>query len=357
MTLTAKVKTGLAVAALALGVALPYLGNSYIVSIATLGLVFALFAMSIDLMGGYGGHMSLGQAGLMGTSAYGVGYMASRVGAPFVVQIGVGLGVALVTAAVFALMAMRTTGVYYLMVTLAQGMIVWGLSIRLAGVTGAENGLRGVDRPPAVAAYWKYYYLCLAIFILCAGLLWVIVHSPFGLALRGLRESESRLRMLGYNPAATKFYGFMLSAFFAAIAGVLYAYYNQFVSPSVTEFATSGQGVLMVVLGGVGTLVGPALGAMAIVVMENMLSIYVERWPTLMGLIFIVVIMFARKGVAGAVTQAWYRWLVRHGRAAEASATPGSGVMDDGSPQGPAGSKRPAGSGGRLRTRKVGTHQ
>lgn len=357
MTLTAKVKVALALAALALGGALPYLANSYIVSIATLGLVFALFAMSIDLMGGYAGHMSLGQAGLLGTSAYGVAYMASRVGAPHLTQVAVGLGVTLATAAVFAVMAMRTTGVYYLMVTLAQGMIVWGLSIRLARITGAENGLRGVTRPPAVAAYWKYYYLCLAVVAVCAVLLWVIVHSPFGLALRGLRESETRLRMLGYNPAATKFYGFLLSAFFAAVAGVLYAYYNQFVSPSVAEFATSGQGVLMVVLGGVGTLVGPALGALAIVVMENVLSVYVQRWPTLMGLIFIVVIMFARKGVAGAVIQAWDRWLQRHGRVEEASGGRGVGVMGDGAQAGPIKTTHPTGSGGRLRTRKVGTHQ
>lgn len=330
MTLTNKVKIGLLGAGLVLGLAAPYLLSSYLVSILTLGLVFGLFAMSIDLMGGYGGHMSLGQAGILGVSAYGVAYMASRVGAPHVVQIAVGLGLGLVVAVVFALMAMRTNGVYYLMVTLAQGMIVWGLSIRLATVTGAENGLRGVTRPPAVAAYWKYYYLCFGIVVLCGGLLWLIVHSPFGLSLRGLRESESRLRMVGYNAVAVKFYGFLLSGFFASVAGVLYAYYTQFVSPSVTEFATSGQGVLMVVLGGVGTLVGPLLGAFAIVFMENVLSIYVERWPTLMGLIFIVVIMFARKGVAGAVIQAWNGWLRRHGRADEVRVTPGAaGLLEE----------------------------
>jgi branched-chain amino acid transport system permease protein len=329
MTLTAKVKLGLVAAALLLGLALPYIASSYLVSIVTLGLVFGLFAMSIDLMGGYGGHMSLGHAGILGVSAYGVAYMASRVGAPYPTQIAVGLGAAMLVSVLFALMAMRTSGVYFLMVTLAQGMIVWGLSIRLAAVTGAENGLRGVDRPPAMAAYWKYYYLCLAVVAVCSGLLWLIVRSPFGLGLRGLRESESRMRMLGYNTVATKFYGFLLSAFFASVAGILYAYYNQFVSPTVTEFATSGQGVLMVVLGGVGTLAGPLLGAMAIVFIENVVSVYVERWPTLMGLIFIVVIMFARKGFAGAVIQAWNGWLRRHGRAEEAHVEPAGDVFGE----------------------------
>lgn len=334
MTLTNRVKLGLIAAGLVLGAALPYLITSpYLVSIVTLALIYGLFAMSIDLMGGYGGHMSLGQAGIFGVGAYGVAYMASRVGAPHVTQVLVGLGAALVVSVVFALTAMRTTGVYYLMVTLAQGMIIWGLSIRLTTVTGAENGLRGVDRPEAVGAYWKYYYLCFAVVTLCAGLLWLIVHSPFGLSLRGLRESDSRLRMLGYNTVATKFYGFLLSGFFAAVAGVLFAYYNEFVSPSVTEFATSGQGVLMVVLGGVGTLVGPMIGAFSIVFIENVASTYVERWPTLMGLIFIVVIMFARKGFAGAIMQAWNRWLRRHGRGAEARAVP-VGVFEEQTPVG-----------------------
>lgn len=334
MSLTNKVKLGLVAVALVLGAALPYLITSpFLLSIVTLGLIYALFAMSIDLMGGYGGHMSLGQAGIFGVAAYGVAYMASRVGAPHLVQVLVGLGAALAVSVVFAATAMRTTGVYYLMVTLAQGMIIWGLSIRLSTVTGAENGLRGVDRPEAVAAYWKYYYVCFAVVSVCAALLWLIVHSPFGLSLRGLRESDSRLRMLGYNTVVTKFYGFMLSAFFAAVAGVLFAYYNEFVSPSVAEFATSGQGVLMVVLGGVGTLVGPVVGAFAIVFIENVASTYVERWPTLMGLIFIVAIMFARKGFAGAISQAWNRWLRRHGRAEEARVTP-VGVFEEQTPVG-----------------------
>jgi branched-chain amino acid transport system permease protein len=329
MTLTNKVKLGLVVVGLALGAALPYVITSpYLVSIVTLGLIYALFAMSIDLMGGYGGHMSLGQAGIFGVGAYGVAYMASRVGAPHATQVLVGLGAAMAVSVVFALTAMRTTGVYYLMVTLAQGMIIWGLSIRLSTVTGAENGLRGVDRPEAVGAYWKYYYLCFVVVAVCAALLWLIVHSPFGLSLRGLRESDSRLRMLGYNTVATKFYGFLLSGFFAAVAGVLFAYYNEFVSPSVTEFATSGQGVLMVVLGGVGTLIGPVIGAFAVVFIENVASVYVERWPTLMGLIFIVVIMFARKGVVGAMIQAWNRWLRRHGHAEEARVVP-VGVFEE----------------------------
>jgi branched-chain amino acid transport system permease protein len=115
--------------------------------------------------------------------------------------------------------------------------------------------------------------------------------------------------MLGYNPALTKFYVFMLAGLFGTIAGILYAYYNQFVSPSNAVFATSGKGVLMAILGGIGTLIGPLVGAFIIVFIENVVSVSVERWPTLLGLLFIVTILFARKGLIGALSDAWYRWV------------------------------------------------
>ena len=131
-----------------------------------------------------------------------------------------------------------------------------------------------------------------------------------GRCLRGLAESETRLRMLGYNPMLTKFYAFMLSGLFATIAGILYVYYQQFVSPAVPQFLTSGRGVLMVIVGGVGTLTGPVVGAFIIVFVENIVSAYVARWLTVLGLIFILTIMFAPKGVVGGLSQAWNRLVV-----------------------------------------------
>lgn len=308
MSLTNKVKLGVLGVALVLGLAAPYLLGPFAVSIVTLALILGLFAMSIDLMGGFGGLVSLGQAGILATSSYGVGYMASRVGAGHGEQIAVAFIAGLVVTAVFALMAMRVSEVYFLMVTLAQGMIVWGIATRSTDL-GAENGLRGVTRPEAVAAYWKYYYLCLAVLVICGGLMWLIVRSPFGLSLRGLKESPTRLQMLGYNPALTKFYAFMLAGFFATISGILYAYYNQFVSPSNAAFLMSGKGVLMAILGGIGTLIGPVIGAFVIVFIENVLSVYIARWPTVLGLLFIFTIMFARKGLVGALSDTWHRWL------------------------------------------------
>lgn len=304
---TTRVKGGLVAACLVAGGVLPYVVSSYTVSIVTLALVLGLFALSVNILAGYGGLVPMGQGGILGASAYGVAYMAVREGAGYGVQILVGLAVALGASALFGLMAMRTRQVYFLMVTLAQGMIVWGFVFRSTEL-GSENGFRGVYRPEAIEPYWVYYYVVLAAVALAAALVWVISRSPFGLSLRGLRESESRLQMLGYSPALTKFYAFMISGFLAAVAGVLYAYYQQFVSPAIPQFMTSGKGVLMVIIGGVGSVAGPLVGAFVIVLVEHVASTYVDRWMTLLGLVFVLTIMFAPNGLVGGLAAAWRRW-------------------------------------------------
>src|SRR5262249_19266690 len=151
-----------------------------------------------------------------------------------------------------------------------------------SSVTGAENGIRGVARPEFAPLYWQYYYLVLGVFIACAILLGLLVRSPFGLAMKGIRESESRMRTLGYNVTLHKLLAFLVSGTFAGVAGLLYAWYNQFISPSAINITASTEGILMVVLGGPGTLLGPVLGAAVIVFIKNIVSAYVTRWPTIM---------------------------------------------------------------------------
>ena len=312
MSLTGRVKLGLAVAGIALGVAAPYIFDRFVIGLISLALIGGLFAQSIDLLGGYAGLITLGHAGVSGTAAYGVGYMAAKVGAGFPAQIAVGFLAGMVAALIFGVMAMRSDGVYFIMVTLAQGMIVWGLSIRLFRITGAENGLTGIPRPPGVDLYWQYYYLTFAVVVLCWGLLGIVVNSPFGTSLKGLRESETRMRMLGYNTTGQKLYVFLISGFFATVSGILLVYLNGFISPSTVILAASAIGVLQAILGGIGTLVGPMIGAFIIVFVQNVVSIYVARWPTLMGTLFVVVVLFARRGLVGAISDGWNRWLNRN---------------------------------------------
>lgn len=313
LSLTGRVKLAMLVAAIGLGVAIPYMLSPFVTGLVTLGLVSALFAMSIDLLSGYGGLVTLGQAGISATAAYGVGYVANNSEWGFAAQVGVGLLAGLAAAAIFAAMAMRASGVYFMMITLAQGMIIWGLSIRLYQVTGAENGLTGIERPSVLTLYWQYYWFVLAVVLVCSALLYVVVKSPFGYAIKGMRESQSRLQVLGYNPVFQKFYLFMVSGFFASISGLLLVYLNEFISPSSVTLAASAIGLLEAILGGFGTLVGPVIGAMIIVFIRNMVSTYIERWPTLIGVIFIVVVLYARDGIVGGVASLWYRWLGRRG--------------------------------------------
>lgn len=311
LSLTRWVQLACLVAAVLAGLVVPYVVGPFILATATLALIYGLFAMSINLLAGYAGLLTLGQAGIMAMSAYGVAYVAVRLGGGYLQQIVTGMAVALLASLLFGVMAMRTSRVYFLMVTLAQGMIVYGLAHSLASVTGAENGLTGVYRPQVVVEDWQYYYVCLVVVLACAGLMWVVVRSPLGLALRGLRESTSRARMLGYDVAFTRLYGFVVAGFFAGIAGVLFAYNNEFVSPAVAEFNSSAQAILMIILGGVGTLSGPVFGAFVIVFVQNVLSTVTDRWPTVMGLIFIVMVLFARAGFVGGVSALWRKVLGR----------------------------------------------
>lgn len=313
LSLTSWVKLTLLAIAIVVGIAAPYMVSPFIVGLLSLVLVAGLFSMSIDVLSGYGGLVTLGQAGISATAAYGVGYISNNYDWGFGAQVVIGLGAGLVAAAVFGAMAMRASGVYFMMITLAQGMIIWGLSIRLYQVTGAENGLTGIDRPAFISEYWAYYWFVLAVVLVCSLLMWIAMRSPFGYAVKGLRESEGRLQVLGYNPVLQKFYLFMVSGLFATISGILLVYLNEFISPSAVTLAASAIGLLEAILGGYATLVGPMIGAFIIVFIQNIVSTYIERWPTLIGVIFILVILFARDGIVGGISKTWYRWLDRRG--------------------------------------------
>jgi branched-chain amino acid transport system permease protein len=217
--------------------------------------------------------------------------------------VGLALGVLAATcvAMIFALLAIRTSGAYFLLLTLALGMIVWGVCLRWTSVTGGENGLRGAARPEAIGDHRTFYYLVLAVVILVTALMWRFVRSPFGLTLRGIRDSESRMRALGYDVSLHLFIAFTVSGFFAGVAGALYALFNSFVSPSSVALSQSVEGLLMAIIGGVGTLFGAFIGAFAIIGLENLVSQYTERWQTVLGLMFVLTMIFAPEGVLGRV--------------------------------------------------------
>jgi branched-chain amino acid transport system permease protein len=284
---------------LAVLIALPFGLTRYQVGLATEILIYGILAMSIDILAGFAGRTSLAHGALFGVSAYVVLYSVSTLGLSPALGVVLGVLAATATAAVFALVAARTAGVYFLLLTLALGMIVWGICQRWTDVTGGENGLRGNLRVGSLRDYAVFYWVVLGCAAAVSFAMWRLVRSPFGLTLRGIRDSEIRMRSLGYNVYLHLVIGFTISCLFAGIAGALYAFFNSFVSPTTVALTQSVQGLLMAITGGIGTLFGAFIGSATILLLENVVSSYTERWQTVLGLTFIFVMIFAPEGIVG----------------------------------------------------------
>jgi branched-chain amino acid transport system permease protein len=279
--------------------------SAYPLTLLTQAAIVAILAMSLDVLLGYTGLPSLGHAAYFGVAAYAVGILSTDYHRGFLTCLLAGVLLAALTAAVFGLLAIRASGTYFLMITLALGMVVWGLAFRWVSMTKGDNGIAGVPRPElplpwSLGAPLPFFYFTLAAMLLAWALLGLLVRSPFGLTLMGIRESETRMRALGYHVWLHKYLAFVLSGTFAGFAGVFWAYYNGFVSPVDVQLVTSVETLLMVALGGPGTLAGPALGAVAIVFLKNFVSVYTKRWLLILGAVYIGVILFAPRGVLGA---------------------------------------------------------
>ncbi|MBC7580391.1 MAG: branched-chain amino acid ABC transporter permease [Tardiphaga sp.] len=283
----------------AMAAALPLVLSNYQVGLVTEMLIFGILAMSIDILAGFAGRTSLGHGAIFGVSTYVVVYCTAQMGMSPVAAFALGVVAATIVASIFALLAVRTSGVYFLLLTLALGMIVWGVCLRWTQVTGGENGMRADVRPVILMAHSAFYWAVLAGATVVSFAMWRFVRSPFGLTLRGIRDSESRMRSLGYNVPLHLFIGFTVSGFFAGVAGALYAMFNNFVSPSTVALAQSVEGVLMAIVGGVGTLFGAFVGAAAIIALENTVSAYTERWQMVLGLTFVLIMIFAPEGIIG----------------------------------------------------------
>ncbi|HEY7676175.1 MAG TPA: branched-chain amino acid ABC transporter permease [Candidatus Methylomirabilis sp.] len=283
--------------------AAPAFLSSYYLGLLTKMLIFALFAMSLDLLLGYTGLPSLGHVAYFGLGAYTVGLLSLRVVKTFWINALAGLAAPTLVALGFNLLTLRARGTYFLMITLALAQVLWGIAFGWRSFTGGDDGLPGIARPTlagwSMAGEVPFHYFVAVVFGVCLWLLSVVVRSPLGRALVGIRESETRMGVLGYNVWAYQYVASILAAFFAGAAGILFVYYNGYVGPAYLSVVVSGQVLLMVILGGAGTLLGPALGAAIIVLLENFLSAYTERWLTALGIIYVVVTLYAPRGVLG----------------------------------------------------------
>lgn len=300
MTATSSTTTRIAVAVIALAVAaLPMVLPTYYVSVATEILIFAVLAMSIDILAGFTGRTPLCHGAIFGTATYVVIYTASVAGLSLPLALVLGVLAATALAAVFGILAVRTSGVYFLLLTLALGLIVWGICLRWTQVTGGENGIRGQLRDGALADPTTLYLIVAVVVGVLVYAIHRFVRSPFGLTLRGIKDSESRMASLGYNVPLHLTIAFTVSGFFAGVAGALYAVFNNFVSPSTVQLSQSVEGLLMAIVGGIGTLFGSIVGAFLIIALEQAVSLVTERWLMVLGVTFVLIMIFAPEGVVG----------------------------------------------------------
>jgi branched-chain amino acid transport system permease protein len=299
--------------ALVLLVTLPRtVANPYYINVTSQILFWAIFALALNVLVGYGGLVSLGHAGLFAVAGYTLALMLAA-GWGHLAANAAALVVALAVSAIFAVLALRATGIGFLMITLALGQILWGIAYRWASLTNGDNGINVRTRPAPIgvslASADAFYYATLVAFLLAVASMILFVRSPFGASLRGTRDQPRRMNALGYNVWLIRFLAFLFSGFWSGVAGLLFVYYNQFISPQIVALQTSAEVLLMVISGGTATLLGPIAGAAIVVIMKNVVSAYIERWNLVLGVIFVAIIVFMPEGlVPGSVRLARLGW-------------------------------------------------
>jgi branched-chain amino acid transport system permease protein len=324
MTARLSARAAFAVGLLALATVPLWVGNSYYVDVASQILLFAVFALALNVLVGYAGLVSLGHAGLFAVSGYAAGLML-QAGFGHATAVAGALFATVATSAVFAVLALRSTGIGFLMITLALGQILWGIAYRWVDLTNGDNGISIAARPApfgiSLAAAPSFYYATLVVFLLALAAMAAFDRSPFGASLRGTRDQARRMAALGYNVWLIRFLAFLFSGLWCSVAGLLYVYNKQFISPQVSALQASAEVLLMVISGGTATLLGPVAGAAIVVIMKYVVSAYVVRWNLVLGVIFVAIISFMPEGLVPGSVRIWgfavRRWLVLRPRAEE----------------------------------------
>jgi branched-chain amino acid transport system permease protein len=285
-----------------------WMPGDYYINVASQILLYAIFAIGLNVLVGYAGLVSLGHAGLFGIAAYATAYML-QLGFGHVTSIVVAIIVGMAAMAIYAVLSLRSTGIGFIMITLAVGEILWGLAYRWISLTGGDNGINVHTRPApfgiSLADANAFYYTSLIVFILSIGAMMVFVRSPFGASLKGTRDQPRRMNALGYHVWLIRFYACLVSGLLTAVAGILFVYYTQFISPQTLALTSSAEVLLMVISGGAGTLLGPIVGATLVVVVKTVVSGFIERWNFLLGAIFVAIVILMPEGLVPGSVRIW----------------------------------------------------
>ncbi|MGH3089756.1 MAG: branched-chain amino acid ABC transporter permease [Rubrobacteraceae bacterium] len=306
------------VVALLLLAGIPVSGSTYLIGVFTEIMILATFALSLGFLMGYPKLISLGHAAFFGGGAYAAGIVAVRLEvANILATLAAALVVSTLLALVIGLLSLRNTGIYFLMITLALAQMVFIVAQQWNSVTGGTDGLYGIPYPTLFGVIefdrTTFYYLAL---VLAAGsyfILRLVVGSPFGQVLRGIGANEQRIRAIGYNARVYKLAAFVISGAVAGVAGGLWGHHTGLVAPVDANWTLSATALIMVIVGGSGTLIGPMLGAALVWFLDTGLGSYTERSTMIMGAIFILFVFFARDGIVGIARSVWERIYGRSG--------------------------------------------
>jgi branched-chain amino acid transport system permease protein len=278
-------------------------GNIFVLTLFTRIVIFALAAASLNLIMGYGGMMSFGHAAYLGIGGYAVGILAFEgIGSGFI-QWPVALAASALFALVIGALSLRTRGVYFIMITLAFAQMAYYVASGLARY-GADDGLTIYKRSDFgglinLSNRVQFYYLCLGCLFGGIYLIWRIVNSRFGMVIQGLRSNEARMRAIGFPVTRYRLACFVIAGTLCGLAGALLANNTDFVSPAVMFWTRSGDLMVMVILGGMGSLFGPVIGAIVYLVLEEFLSQLTEYWALIMGPLLLLIVLFGRGGIVG----------------------------------------------------------
>lgn len=298
------VKTALTVVIIALLAIFPFISSNFALTLLTEILIFSIFALSLNILVGYTGLVSLGHAAFFGLGAYTAGIVAKNISPNLFVTLLLALVISFLFAIIIGYICTRVSGFYFLMITLAFSQMIYAIVHQWFDLTGGTNGLSGIPKPSlfgdvALQSSTSIYYLIVLIFLLVYFGLKPFVRSPFGQTLIGIKENEARMQAAGYNTYLYKTLSFIIAGTLGGLAGCLYTYFNGFVSPGDVYWTMSAQGLIMVLIGGAGTLIGPVLGAAFIVILETVVSSYTKLWMMFIGIIFIIFVIFIPQGIAG----------------------------------------------------------
>ena len=303
------------IVAIVVAALLPLVSGEYYINLASQIVIFAVFAASINLLLGYGGLPTLGHAAYLGIAAYLSALCALKLGWGHLAAAPAALVGTTLMAAAFGLIALRATGLGFLMLTLALSQVLWGTAYRWVSVTDGDNGLRGLARPIPFGFKlddaMPFYYFTLIIGILAIWMMARFVGSPFGATLKGTRDQPRRMSALGYDVWMIRWVTFVYAGFWSAVSGLMFVYYHKYIHPVSLSLANSAEGLLAVIAGGSGTLAGPIVGAAIVLLLKNWASAYIERWNMLLGFVFVFIVVFMPEGVVPGVRRLWKRYVSR----------------------------------------------